>query len=217
MGLVVTQDFGTAALTGLSATALLFLAGVPVGYLLGLLAVGGAGAAAFVAHSPYRLARITAMFDVWATSNPSTYQPRQSLLAVMTGGYFGKGLGEGMIKRGYLPEAQTDFIFATYCEEWGLVGAVLLLGLLAVWLVLAGRAADAGEDRFGRLLCGALGFSIGLQAVLHVAVDLVAAPPTGMGLPFISAGGTSLLLTTASAALMISVTARGRPRGLLSA
>ncbi len=210
IALVVTQDFGTAAVMGLSVLALLMLAGVRWYYLFTLIVAGAGAGYLFVTHSAYRMARIAAMLDPWATGNPSAYQPRQSLLSILTGGYTGQGVGHGMLKRGFLPEAPTDFIFATYCEEWGLAGAMLLMGLILLWLWHARRATSHAPNEFGYLLCGSLGFLIGLQAVLHIAVTLVAAPPTGMGLPFISAGGTSLVTMAAAAALMISVTARRR-------
>ena len=206
--LVVTQDFGTAAIIGISGAGVLFLAGARWQYLAALAGAGGAAGYAFIAGSSFRMARVAAMFDPWSLDNPSSYQPRQSLLAIISGGLFGKGLGNGMIKRGFLPEGQTDFIFATFCEEWGLIGALSLLALIALWLVLAGRGSVGASDKFGRLLCGSLGLMIGIQAILHIAVDLVVAPPTGLGLPFISYGGTALLVASACAALMISVCVR---------
>jgi len=212
VGLIVTQDFGTAVIVAASAGVALLLAGVPLRYLAGL-AVPAAGAFyLFIIRSEYRMARISAMLDPWARANPSSYQPRQSLLAVVTGGYTGKGVGRGMLKLGFLPEAPTDFIFSVYCEEWGLIGAALLMGLLLVWIWHARRASARAGDRFGMLLAGTLGFTVAVQAVLHIAVDLVAVPPTGMSMPFISAGGTALVLMAATAGLMISVTARARAR-----
>jgi len=211
--LVVTEDFGTAAIIAVSGVGMLFLAGVPWRYMLAMAVAGGGGLVVFLLHSPYRLNRIVAFLDPWSTSNPAAYQPRQSLLSVVSGGYLGKGLGLGMIKRGFLPEGPTDFIFATFCEECGLVGAALLLALMLAWLWQARKAALNADDQFGRLLCGGLGLLIGLQMVLHVAVDLVVAPPTGIGLPFVSAGGTALLTASAAAALMISVTVHRQRRG----
>ena len=205
VGLVIREDFGTAALIGLGAVATMFLAGVPWYHLLALLPPAGAGFWFFVVRDPDRWGRITAMIDPWCGSNPSAYHARQSLLAITTGGYFGKGLGHGMLKRGYLPESSTDFIFSVFCEEWGLVGALLLIGLVLLWMWTARRAAARAGDRFGRALAGSLGFVIALQAVMHVAVDLVAAPPTGIGCPFVSAGGTRLITMAAAASLIVSV------------
>ena len=210
VGLVIREDFGTAMLIGTSAVAVMFLAGVPFYYLLSL-AVPAAGAFyVFVVRDPHRWGRILAMIDPWSTTNAASYQAGQSLLTVMTGGYFGRGLGQGMLKRGYLPEGATDFIFSVFCEEWGLVGAMLLISLLLLWIWHARKAAIKAADPFGRMLAGSLGFMIALQALLHIAVDLVAAPPTGIGCPFISAGGTRLLTMSLATALILSVTAHRR-------
>jgi len=206
-GLVVTQDLGTAVVMAVAATVTLVLAGVPWRYVFALTAAGGAGFYAFVVRSPHRMLRIAAMLDPYSTTNPSAYQPRQSLVAILTGGWFGRGPGNGICKQGFLPEDSTDFIFAVFCEEWGFAGALLLMALVGTWVFLARRSAVRSGDPFGRLLAGSLGFLVALQAVLHVAVDVVAAPPTGMGLPFVSAGGTALVTATAAAAVIASVTA----------
>ena len=213
VGAVITQDFGTAAIIGVSAAVTLVLAGVPWLHLLSLLPPAAGVAYALVLRNPTRLARLTGMIDVWSSSNPSAYQPRQSLLAILTGGWFGKGVGRGTIKLGYLPEDSTDFIFAVICEEWGYIGAVVLLGLWLVWISRAWRSAAGAPNRFGLLLAGSLGFLVALQAILHVAVDMVLLPPTGMGLPFVSAGGTSLILVAAATGLIVSVTARSNRPG----
>jgi len=207
LGLVITQDFGTAAIIGVAAAATMLLAGVPWFYLLTLLGPAAGGFYLLVVCDPRRWGRITAMFDVWSPGNPTAYQPRQSLLAVLSGGWFGKGLGGGMQKLGFLPEDSTDFIFSVFCEEWGFIGAVLLLGLVVMWLWQVRRIVASAGDPLGRLLAGSLGFLIGLQAVLHIAVDLGAAPPTGIGLPFVSAGGTALVMTAEAAGMIVSVSA----------
>lgn len=211
VGLVMKDDFGTALVIIASAGTVLLLAGVPWYYLGGLLAAAAAGFYGLLMASPHRLARIQAMFEPWALANPTSFQPRQSLMAILTGGFAGKGLGCGVIKQGFLPEGETDFIFAVFFEECGVVGAALLVGLVLLWIWLVRRAAVRCDDPFGRLLVGSLGFMIALQAVLHIAVDVVAVPPTGITLPFISAGGTSLVISALAVAMIISVIVRGRP------
>lgn len=205
VAMVIREDFGTAMLISMAGLATLFLAGVPWYYLLGVIVPSGGAFYLLVRHSAYRWARIMAMIDPWNADNPCAYQTRQSLLAIITGKYGGKGLGHGMLKRGFLPEAQTDFIFSVFCEEWGLLGAVLLVGLILLWMWHARGVAVKAGDGFGRTLAGSLGFLIAMQSVLHVAVDLVAAPPTGIGCPFISIGGTRLITMALSASLIISV------------
>ena len=208
LALVATQDFGTAALIGASSMVALVLAGVPAIYLAGLLPPVAAAGYWLVVCQPHRWARMTAVLDVWSSTNPSAYQPRQSLLAIMTGGWFGKGIGCGTIKLGYLPEDSTDFIFAVLCEEWGFLGALLLLGLWSLWIWRVWRTAVSTSDRFGCVLAGSIGFLIGLQAILHIAVDMVVLPPTGIGLPFVSAGGTSLLMMAAATGMIVSISSR---------
>lgn len=211
-GLIAKEDLGTGVVIAVSALVTLLLAGVPWYYLASLIPPGVWGFWQYVTQSPRRIERFTAMIDPWTSTSPSAYQPRQSLTSILSGGWTGRGLGRGLNKLGYLPEDSTDFIFATFCEEWGFAGAMLLMGLVLMWLWHARRAAVKASDRFGQVLAGGLGFVIAVQMVLHIAVDLVAAPPTGMSLPFISAGGTALVIFSAAAALMISVTAR-RPVG----
>ncbi|MCD4823068.1 MAG: FtsW/RodA/SpoVE family cell cycle protein [Phycisphaerae bacterium] len=206
-GLVVTQDFGTAVLIVLIAGAVMFLAGVPWYYLFSIIPPAVAAGYFFIIETPYRLARITAMLDPWNTTNASAYQSQQSILSILSGGWRGTGLGNGVRKLGFLPEDSTDFIFASFCEEWGFRGAVLLLGLLLFWMVHCRNAASRASDSHGRVLAGALGAMILLQAILHIAVNMVMLPPTGIAMPFLSAGGTGLVLMAGAAAMIVSVTA----------
>ena len=207
VGLVVTQNFGTAAIIGFTSAVILLVGGVRWYYLAGLVPVGAGAFYRFVVCVPHRWARIEAMLHPTDTVNPATFQPRQALIAVGSGAD-PAGLGAGVAKYGYLPEGQTDFIFANICNELGMLGAILVIGLLLVWLCLACRAAIRAPDRFGALLAGGLGFLIALQAALHIAINIPPAPPTGVSLPFISAGGSSLILMSAATALIVSVSSR---------
>ena len=209
VGLVVKHDFGQAAIIGLGAVALLFIAGVPWWHLMSLAAPAAGGFYAFVVCDPKRWARIDAMLHPFAPDNASAYQPLQSMIAVASGAS-PAGLGGGLAKYGYLPEGETDFIFSIVCNELGLPGAAAVIALLAVWAILARKAAASAPDRFGALLAGGLGFLIVAQAAMHVAVAVVWMPPTGVALPFVSAGGTSLLMTAAATALIASVASRRR-------
>lgn len=209
-GVVITQDFGAAVIILTAAVATMLLAGVPWYYLASLVPPAVGAFYMLVVRSPHRWQRITAMLDPWSTTNPSAYQPKQALLAILSGGWWGKGLGGGMQKLGYLPEDSTDFIFSVYCEEFGFLGAVLLAGLFVLWLWHARKAVKSAGDDLGRVLAGGLAFLVGVQAVLHVAVDTGAAPPTGASLPFVSAGGTALVCLAAGVAAMVSVTAHRR-------
>ena len=206
---IVTEDFGMAALICIVTGVTMLLAGVPILYLLGLLPPAAAGFYLFVMRVPHRWVRITAMWNVWHQGDPGTYQPRMSLVTILSGGWLGRGPGAG-IQKMFVPENTTDFIFAVYCEEWGFVGALLLIGLLVLWIWQSRRAAVGAPDKFGRLLAASLGCLVALQAALHIAVNLVVAPPTGISFPFMSAGGTALVTMPLAAALMVSVTARSR-------
>jgi cell division protein FtsW len=208
VGLTLTQDFGTAVLIGLLAGAAFFLAGVPWYFLAPLPVLAGGVFFHIVISTPFRLQRIEALLDPWATENPSTYQIRQSLLAVLSGGWTGAGLGNGVRKLGFLPEDSTDFLFASFCEEWGFVGAALLGGLMVVFLLLCRRIARRAADPFGRVLAATLGVMVVLQGLMHLAVNLVLLPPTGIAMPLMSAGGTGLVVMAGAVAMIVSVSAR---------
>jgi len=210
-GAVVKEDFGTAMLIGIAGVVTMFLAGATPLALLSFAVLAVVGFELFVSGDPRRVARLDAVSNPWDPNNPACYQVQQSLLAVMTGGWFGKGVGRGMLKRGFLPESSTDFVFSAFCEEWGLAGGLLLIAMLVAWMWLARRAAAGADRPFGRVLAAALGFTIALQAVLHLAVDLVAVPPKGVGMPFVSLGGTRLIVMAAAVAMIISVTAHKDP------
>jgi len=212
VGAVVTEDVSTGAVVGMAAVVTLILAGVPWYYLLTLIPPLIWGVYKFILTDPYRFKRISAWLDPFGSA-AENYQPGQSLKAILSGGWSGKGLGYGTVKLGYLPEGSSDFVFSVYAEEWGFIGAVLLMGLFILWMWHARNVAVRAKERFGQLLVGSLGFLLAMQAVMHIAVALVMAPTTGMGLPFVSYGGTALVISAAAVALMMSVSARGRAKG----
>jgi cell division protein FtsW len=215
MGATVTESVSTAALVGLASVVTLIFAGVPWYYLLILMPPGAAVFYKFVYSDPYHWARVTAIANPWDVSNPAAYQARESLMAILHGGWGGVGLGNGMIKMGYLPEAGSDFIFAIICDEMGFIGGAMLIGLIGLWIWNAGRAAVRAQDRFGSLMAGSLAFLIAIQSILNISVALAVTPTTGQGLPFVSSGGTSLLMSATAAALIVSVGARRTPRDLV--
>jgi cell division protein FtsW len=206
--LVIKEDFGTGALIGLTGVATLFLAGAPLWQLGLFVPAGAAGWWVFVVNNPSKWARIEAWLNVWNTADWGTYQPRQALLAIISGGWWGKGVGEGALKHGGLPEDTTDFIFSVFAEEWGGVGAMLLIALVAVWVWHMRKAAMRTGDPFGRLLASSLGIMAAGMALMHVAVNLGAIPCTGQGFPLLSAGGTSLMITAFAVAMIVSVSSR---------
>lgn len=206
---IIHEDLSVSIQISASACAALWLAGIPWYFVFSLILIGGSGMFALIYLSPKNWDRFLVLSDPLTTTRQAGHQLKQSLLSILSGDYFGKGLGNGAISTGgYLPEPHTDFIFATYCEEFGLAGASLLMLLMILWIYQVHKAAVKSNDPFGRALAGSLGAVYGLQMVLHMAVDLGSAPPTGMVLPFISYGGTALLVAGTGTALILSVASR---------
>ncbi len=207
VGLVAIEDFGTGAIIAAAAIGVMAVAGVRWYYLLTLAAPAAGAFYALVVCNPRRWSRIVAFTDPWDEANGFTWQLRQSLIAIGSGGIWGKGLGNGSIKLGFLPEDRTDFIFAIICEELGFIGAAMVLALFMTLLILCWRIGVRTRCAVGRLLASGIGVLIGIQVLLHVAVNIGWAPPTGMNLPLVGAGGTALLLVAAAVALVVSVAA----------
>lgn len=171
-------------------------------------AVVGVGFAAYLA--PYRRARLLSFLNPWDSPQGIGLQAIQSQVGIASGGLFGVGLGASRAKWGFLPFAHTDFIFAIVAEEVGLVGASALIGgfLLIAWFGF--RAAMAAPDRFGSLLAAGITSWLLVQAFLNIGMVLGVLPITGEPLPFVSAGGSSLVTTLAAAGLLTNVSRRAR-------
>ncbi len=191
---------------------MLFLGGARVRHLGAVAAAAVPAVCAAVLIAPYRMERVVAFFNPQAYSTSSWYQARQSLIAVGSGGIFGRGLGASRAKLFYLPQAHNDFVFSVVAEELGLVGAVALLLLFAVLIWRAFSIAAATVDRFGQLLAYGIGICFALQVVLNVGVTLGLLPVTGLTLPFVSNGGSSLLVMLALCGLLLSVSRYGGQR-----
>jgi cell division protein FtsW len=204
--LVVMQDFGTAALIGVCALTMLLAGRVKAWHLFIVLFPAMAGAGWFIAHKEYRLRRIMAFRDPYASPQGEGYHMIQSLLSFSTGGLFGRGLGNGIQKLGYLPEDTTDFIFAVICEELGLFGAMLTVALYLGILFVAWQVIRQKRDDLGRMLAFGIGSMLGLQAAINIAVATVSVPTKGLSLPLVSAGGSGLVITCAALGLLYSVT-----------
>jgi cell division protein FtsW len=208
--LVVRQpDFGTASLLVLTSFTMLFVAGARTLHLAAVLAVIVPPAALIVRHDPYKWARITAFLDPWKDPRDKGFHIVQSLMALGSGGWFGVGLGFSHQKYFYLPEAYTDFIGAIIGEETGLVGVLFIIALFVTFAYRATRIALAAPDRFGFFLVVGATASILIQAFVNLGVISSSWPVTGVPLPFISFGGTSLVTSVVFAALIANV---GRAR-----
>ncbi|CQR73361.1 Lipid II flippase FtsW [Sporomusa ovata DSM 2662] len=207
MGLLVLKqpDMGTAAvIVGLSLV-LYVLAGIPKQERIYLGMTVAAMIVYLVLAASYRAERIWAWIDPWAYQQTSGYQTVQSLLAIGSGGLFGSGLGMGASKFNYLPEAHTDFAFAVLCQEMGFVGALLVLILFSAMAWYGIQIASRAADGYGFMLASGITALIVGQAVGNIAMVSGVIPVTGVPLPFISFGGTSLIVNCAAVGLLISV------------
>lgn len=208
--LVMLQpDLGTTVVLVIIAGTVLFAGGVHLGHLAVVAAgAGGAGLLAALA-APYRRARLTSFANPWADAGGDGYQVVQSLIALGSGGWTGTGLGTSKAKWLFLPNAHTDFILAIIGEELGLLGCLLVLSLILAFLALGVRAALHAPDRFGMLLAtGVTGWVVG-QSVVNIAGVIGLLPVTGVPLPFISFGGSSLLATMVATGALLNVARQG--------
>jgi cell division protein FtsW len=204
--LVVIQDFGTAALIVLCAFTMLLAGRVKIRHLLIIIFPTLAVAAWFIMHKQYRMRRLTAFAHPWENPQGEGYHMIQSLLSFSTGGIFGRGLGNGIQKLGYLPEDTTDFIFSVVCEELGLFGAMFTVALYLGILYVTWQVIKQKRDDFGRMLAFGIGSMTCFQAAINIAVATVSVPTKGLSLPLISAGGSGLIITCAALGLLYSVT-----------
>lgn len=211
--LLAQPDFGsTVVLLGLTG-GLLFLGGTRLRDFAVLAVVGGIALALLATLKQYRLERITTFLDPWATPYDSGYQLIQALIGFGRGEFLGLGLGEGVQKLLYLPEAHNDFIYAVVAEELGLAGALGVLGLLGfltVRMFRIGRRAVAEQRTFAGLVSYGAALLIGLQTVINTGVNTGLLPTKGLTLPFISFGGNSLVVCSALVALALRVDYEGR-------
>lgn len=217
---MLEPDFGSAVALLFLMFVMLFAAGARLSYLVGLVLAAIPFAYAAIATSPYRMKRITAFLDPWANRQGSGYQVAESLMSIGSGGLTGLGLGEGRQKLYFLPEAHTDFIFAIVGEELGLVGVGLLVLLYAVVIWRGLRAALRATEAFGTYLGLGVTSLIAFQACVNMAVAMGLVPTKGLTLPFISYGGSSLVVLMGAAGLLLSVstsaTDGGRRRARVS-
>jgi len=205
-GLILLQpDFGTAMSLLLIVAAMVFAAGLNYRYLVGTVLVTLPAVYLVLVSAPYRRRRLLAFWDPWADPLGDGFQIIQSLIAVGTGGVFGRGLMEGVQKLFYLPEPHTDFIFAVIGEELGLIGAT---GVLACFCLIAWRGlriALRAQDSFGSFVALGLTSMIVVQAFVNMSVVLGLMPTKGIPLPLVSAGGSSLLISLLGMGVLLNI------------
>lgn len=206
--LLLEPDFGSSVVISATLGCMMFVAGVPLARFLLLAVSGVAGLALMAVASPYRWERLVAFMDPWATQFDSGYQLVQSLIAFGRGGWFGVGLGNSLQKLFFLPEAHTDFIFAIFTEEFGFIGAISLIGVFGFFLyrlVILFRRASEQEQFFSSYVVFGIGVMLAMQAFINMGVASGFLPTKGLTLPFISYGGSSLLITCGLMALVFRV------------
>jgi cell division protein FtsW len=213
--LVLRQpDLGTTMLLGAIGIGMLFVAGAPLRFLLPLGAAGAAMAAVAALSAPYRRARVLAFMDPWADPLSTGYHTIQSLIALGSGGWLGVGLGASRQKWMYIPNAHTDFIFAILGEEMGVVGTMAVLGMFALLAFLGMRAAHKAPDRFGMLLASGIVIWISSQALVNIGAVTAVLPVTGVPLPLLSFGGSSLVLSLTAMGILTNIAWQGTKNGL---
>lgn len=198
-------DLGTAATLSAAVLLMNFVAGVRLRYLGGLVAAGVTGIFTMINAFPYMRDRIDIFLNPWADPYGKGFQSIQSFIAFGSGGITGVGLGEGKQKLFYLPEAHTDFILSVIGEELGLLGIGVVVAFFMLFLYCGVKIALRAKDMYARYLALGLTFMVVLQAAVNMAVVMGLLPPKGLPLPFISYGGTSLMVNLAAVGVMLNI------------
>lgn len=202
---VVQRDMGTMMVVAASMLGLYFIAGAPIkqyaGLLAGTLALGIAAIVAF----PHRMERLLVFLDPSKDPTDTGYHISQALIAIGSGGVLGRGLGHSYQIYGYLPEAANDSIFAVIGEEFGLLGAIVIIGLFVLVVQRGLLIARGAPDMFSRLLAIGITLWLGFQAIINIAAMLSLIPLTGIPLPFISYGGSSLMLSLVGIGILLNI------------
>ena len=205
-GLIIKQpNLSTAGIIVMLGFILMFVGGTKLWHLIILIVLGGAGAAYFVTSAEYRMERLMSFTDPWSAPLDTGYQVIQSLYSLGSGGLFGTGLANSMQKYLYIPEPQTDFIFAIIGEELGFIGAVTVIILFMVLIWRGIKIAITAPDSFSCFVATGITSMIALQVILNIAVVTSSVPPTGVPLPFITYGGSSLVITMASVGILLNI------------
>lgn len=210
--LLIQPDFGSVVIFGLLTWIMLFVGGCRILHLLSVVALLAPMAWLFMTQADYRVRRLMSFMDPWQYRADEGYQIVHSFMAFGTGGITGAGLGKGYQKLFYLPEPHTDFIFSVVGEELGLIGVMIVILLYGIMLMRGIRIARHAQDRFGALLAMGITVTIGLQVCINMGVTLGLLPTKGLTLPFLSYGGTSLLINMAAVGIMMNIGARNACR-----
>ena len=191
---------------------MIMVGGANLRILIGLIPVGLAAGFGLIIIEPYRLARLTTFLNPWADQSDSGYQLVHSLMAIGSGGVVGQGLGNSMQKALYMPEPHNDFIFAILAEEFGLLGCIFVIGLFVFLIISSIKVAMQAKDVYGRLLATGITLVIAIQAIINISVVTGSIPVTGVPLPFISTGGTSLLINLVAMGVLLNIAKQGKKK-----
>lgn len=210
-GMIMLQpDLGTGTVMVGTCIVMIFIAGAKISHFVGLGLIGVAGFVGLVLSAPYRIKRITSFLDPWQDPLGSGFQIIQSLYAIGPGGLFGLGLGQSRQKFFYLPEPQTDFIFAILAEELGFIGGSLILLLFSLLLWRGIRIALGAPDLFGSFLAVGIIAMVAIQVMINIGVVTGLMPVTGITLPFLSYGGSSLTLMLCAIGVLLNISRYSR-------
>lgn len=205
-GLIMLQpDFGTGIVVVISCVLLLYCSGFSIKYFLFLFVGGMLGVVGLIISASYRLERILAFLDPWSDPLGSGFQAIQSLYAISPSGLFGLGFNNSMQKHFFLPEPQNDFIFAIICEEFGLLGALIVLFLFAFLIFRIFIIGIKQENLYYKYLCFGIGLVFFTQVFINIGVVIGLLPVTGITLPIISYGGSSLILSMLMVAIVLNI------------
>lgn len=203
--ILLGRDLGSTILISMLFLAILFVSGVKISYLVSLFLLGVPAVFFLIYSSAYRRARLLAFVHPWENSQGIGWQITQSFIALGSGGVLGKGLGQGRQKLFFLPEAHTDFIFSIIGEELGIFGVLFILSLFTLFIYQGRKIAKNSKDRFGHLLATGITLLIGFEAILHIGVTIGFFPTKGIPLPFVSYGGSSLLISLVAVGILLNI------------
>ena len=203
--IMLQPDFGTGVVITMAIIGLLFISGVKLGFFVKLSLFGLIGIVVLIIIAPYRMERIISFLNPWTDPLGSGFQIIQSLYAIGPAGLLGLGLGNSVQKHFYLPEPQTDFIFAVICEELGFIGAFIVIALFAFIIYRGFKIAIYCNNLFGKYLAFGITFMLSFQTILNLSVVVGLIPVTGVTLPFLSYGGSSLLISMASMGILLNI------------
>lgn len=210
--ILLQPDLGTTLVLGCIVLCMLHVAGTPLRSVAGLLVCGAGAAFVLGMAEPYRRERLLSFLNPWADAGNTGYQVVQSLVGMGTGRFTGVGVGASRAKWGFLPNAHTDFIFSIIGEELGMVGSLIVLGLFAAFAVLGIRIALRAPDRYGMLLAAGITAWVISQAFINIGAVVGVVPVSGLPLPFVSFGGTSMVLLMGAVGVLLNIAGQGSPR-----